>query len=147
MCPGTSTCYCPALPAPYGGGHLVEAANTAAELRRRNVSEGARRFVYSTWAWLVEEYFNSTAGCATAHRSEADKAVMEAAIRRGDVGWNAKALNLLPELADKDLYAASLQVAARLNARFNTTWGREQVRVRMWRERADPSYRSLPMRG
>ena len=48
---------------------------------------------------------------------------LEAAIMRGDIGWNAKALNLMPELADRELYAYSLQVSKKLNARFNTSWG------------------------
>lgn len=38
-------CYCPGLHGPAAGGHFVEAMATAQELRRRNASEDAPRFV------------------------------------------------------------------------------------------------------
>ena len=49
---------------------------------------------------------------------------MERGIREGDIIWQGKALNLQPELCDRDTYDYSLSEAAELNTRFNKSWGR-----------------------
>jgi len=41
-----------------------------------------------------------------------------------DIIWQAKSLNLQPELCDPATYDYSLSEAASLNLRFNKTWGR-----------------------
>eukprot|EP00051_Salpingoeca_urceolata_P035023 m.27760 g.27760 ORF g.27760 m.27760 type:complete len:990 (+) comp8630_c0_seq1:162-3131(+) len=106
-----------------GNGHFIDAMNTSQQLRTMYPEEDGPRFVYTSWPWLVQEYLDNTARCATAGRTAAEVAAFEAAIGRGDIAWNGKALNLLPEMADPVSYTFSLGVSARLNARYNTTWG------------------------
>jgi hypothetical protein len=98
-------------------------ATTASELRALDHPSGAR-LRYTTWPWLVEELFNATAQCATSRPNATTLALVKEAIRRGDIVWEGKALNLNPELCDGDTFAHTLSQAARLNQHFGTGHGR-----------------------
>ena len=109
----------------YFNSYLPLYAQTAAELRRRADPSGAR-LRYTTWPWLIHEFFNSTASCAAVsdRPNASTRALVERGIREGDIIWQGKALNLQPELCDRDTYDYSLSEAAALNTRFNKSWGR-----------------------
>ena len=96
------------------------AMETAAELRRR---QGAASFTWTSFPWLVREYLDGAAGCATRKRTAAELARVRAAITNDDIVWHANALNSFLELYDSDLFADSLSQRDALNRDFGKTHG------------------------
>ena len=100
-------------------------STTAKELRARADPSGAQ-LRYTTWPWLIEEFFNSSASCADAagRPNATTRALVRQAIADDDIIWQGKSLNLQPELCDASTYDYSLSEAERLNTRFGKSWGR-----------------------
>lgn len=103
---------------------MAQAIAVARELRRTARDASDARFVYTTHPWLLLEYLDGRAGCGrTFSRTPEQIALLEQAICDGDVAWHAMPLNYFVELVDRDLFAYGLSLHARLNARFNRTYG------------------------
>ena len=85
---------------------------TAAALRARG---GEERFAWTTHPWLITQMLANATGNVTAEQV----AQLEAAIARGEITWQAGAMNLQAETAEPGLYAHGLSLAARLDAAYN----------------------------
>lgn len=82
-------------------------------------AQGPERFVWTTGAWLIEDYLT--------HARPAAQADMERAIDEGHVVWHALPFTTHSEMMDAGLFAHGLSIAARLDARF----GRHTVAAKM----------------
>ena len=71
----------------------------------------------------MQEYFNATASCGSAHRNATSLAAVEKGIKDGIFSWHAKPFTAIHELADPELYAWSLGIAKRLNTQFGVSHG------------------------
>ena len=69
-------------------------------------------FVYTTHPWIVNEYFTAAARCGSAHRNATAVSAVEEGIKAGKYAWHAKALTMIHELCDPDLFAWSLTMAS-----------------------------------
>jgi hypothetical protein len=67
-------------------------------------------FVYHTHPFIVQEYFNGSAGCGRTERNATELAIVAAAIRRGDIAWHAKPFTMIHELCHPDVFAWSLNI-------------------------------------
>ena len=99
----------------YFDDHFPKAINTSRALR---AAGGPARFVYTEFPWLINEYLNSSAGCAHRPRTPMEIELLGEAIELGDVSWHAHSLNILTELYDKDIFDWSLSLRDKLNSRF-----------------------------
>jgi hypothetical protein len=100
--------------------HFPTGIALSAELRALG---GPARYAVTTHPWLIHEFYDAAAECARTARNASMLAMMDAAIAAGDVRWHGKPMNNFAELEDGPWFASSLQLAGRLNARFNTSWG------------------------
>lgn len=99
-----------------GAGEVVEryltdffprAVDVARRLRSRG---GPQRLVWTTGSWILD---------AALDRAEPDvRALVDEAIRAGDLAWHALPLTTHTELGDADLIRSGLAVSARLDDRF-----------------------------
>lgn len=69
------------------------------------------RYVWTTGAWLIWKYLHTA--------SAQDVKRMEAAIRRGDIVWNAVPYTYESEVMTRDLFETNLTLSAKLDARFS----------------------------
>ena len=87
-------------------------------------------FVYTTHPWIMSEYLTGAARCGSSARNATKVAAVEAAVRAGGVfAWHGKALTMVHELCDPDIYAWSLTLAKSLNARYNVSHGTVAAKV------------------
>ena len=91
----------------YFDEHFPRAIETATELRRR---KGMARFQWTTFPWLVQEFLDGAAGCASRLRTPQELMHVRQAIERDDIVWHANALNSFFELYDQPLLTYSLGV-------------------------------------
>lgn len=96
----------------YFDEHFPRAIETATELRRR---KGMARFQWTTFPWLVQEYLDGAAGCASRLRTPQELMHVRQAIERDDIVWHANALNSFFELYDRPLMTYSLGVPSPAN--------------------------------
>lgn len=87
--------------------HIPEAIRLAEELNR----EGRKRFVWTTGAFLIEQYLK-TAG-------EKESRALCEAIERGDISWHGLAFTTHTELMDQELLNFDLEYSDRLDRRFH----------------------------
>ena len=104
----------------YFDTHFPRAVETANELRRR---KSASRFQWTTFPWLIQEFLDGAAGCASRLRTPEELLVVRQAIERDDIVWQANALNSFFELYDADLLQFSLSMREDLNREFQKTHG------------------------
>lgn len=88
---------------------IPRALDTAEKLNRN----GARRFIWTTGSWLIDDYLT--------HMPETEAARMDAAIRRGDIVWHALAFTTHSELMDSALLEHNLSISKRLCERYGKT--------------------------
>lgn len=81
-------------------------------------------FAHTSHPWLLREYLDGAAGCASARPNASAVAAMEAALGSGAMRWHAQTANLQPELMDAPSFDAQLGDARALGARFGQRWGR-----------------------
>lgn len=79
----------------------------------------ADRYVWTTGSWLIWKYLHTA--------SDADVARLEAAIRRGDIVWNAMPYTVESETMNRDLLRACLKISQRLDQRY----GRHTISAKM----------------
>ena len=82
----------------------------AIEIAHAANAGGKRRYVWTTGSWLLYEYLEQA--------SAADRATMEAAIRRGDIAWHALPFTWQTEMLSPSMIEGSLALARSLDARF-----------------------------
>ena len=104
----------------YFDRHFPAAAETANELRRR---KSAAAFKWTTFPWLLQEFLDGAAGCATRKRRPQEIAAVRQAIEQDDIIWHANALNSFLELYDSDLLAYSISLKDALNSEFGKQHG------------------------
>lgn len=85
---------------------IPRALDTAEQLNQN----GARRFIWTTGSWLIDDYLTNM--------PEAEAARLDAAIRRGDIVWHALAYTTHSELMDETLMDYNLSISRKLCARF-----------------------------
>jgi hypothetical protein len=82
----------------------------AMEIARAANAGGKRRYVWTTGSWLLYEYLEQA--------SAADRATMEAAIRRGDIAWHALPFTWQTEMLSPSMIEGSLALSRSLDERF-----------------------------
>ena len=95
---------------------IPKAISVADALRAEH---SADRYVWTTGSWLIWKYLHSA--------SDADVARLEAAIRRGDIVWNAMPYTVESETMNRDLLRACLKISQRLDQRY----GRHTISAKM----------------
>jgi hypothetical protein len=105
----------------YFDKHFPRAIETAKELRRRN---SPARYQWTNFPWLVMEFLDGAAGCATRARTAAEIGAVRKAIEQDDIIWHANALNSFLELYDAPLFNYSLGLKDALNKQFGKSHGR-----------------------
>ena len=100
--------------------HLPNGIRLSQQLRALG---GPAQYAVTTHPWLLQEFLDGAADCAHTARTADQIAFMEQAIADGDVRWHGKPMNNFVELEDGDWFATSLHMSARLNLRYNKTWG------------------------
>jgi hypothetical protein len=89
--------------------HFIPAAlETARAMRERG---GAERFIWTTGSWLIYEYLEQA--------TPAERAVMEEAIRAGEIAWHALPFTMHSEMLDPGLFRFGLSLSRELDQRFN----------------------------
>lgn len=88
---------------------IPKAIETAQSLREEG---GEVRYVWTVGAWLIDSYLK--------HSTPEERAVLEDAIRKGDIHWNAFPYTIESEAADKTLLNGMLELSAELDRRFGT---------------------------
>ena len=88
---------------------IPKAIETAQLLREQG---GEERYVWTVGAWLIDSYLK--------HSSSEDCTMLEDAIRRGDIHWNAFPYTIESEAADRTLLSSMLELSADLDRRFGT---------------------------
>lgn len=91
----------------------------AVALAARTRDDGARRFRWTTGAWLIYEYLEQA--------RPSDRRTLEAAITAGDIVWHALPFTMHSELMDADLFRFSLTLARTLDQRF----GKQTIAAKM----------------
>ena len=88
-------------------------------------------FVYFSHPWLVQEYFNGSAGCGrdVSTRNASALAKVEAAVRAGEISWHAKPFTSIHELNHPDVFQWSLNISRELSARFGVKHGRSAAKA------------------
>lgn len=86
---------------------IPKAIETAQSFREKG---GEERYVWTVGAWLIDSYLK--------HSSPEDCAMLEEAIRRGDICWNALPYTIESEAASKTLLSGMLELSAELDRRF-----------------------------
>ena len=71
----------------------------------------------------MNEYLRKSASCGSPERNASAVAAVEAGIKAGKYAWQAKALTMIHELCDPDVFAWSLTMAKSLNVRFGVKHG------------------------
>jgi hypothetical protein len=104
----------------YFDQHFPRAIETANELRRR---QSRATFQWHTFSWLILEFLDGAAGCATRPRTPAELAAVRQAIAHDDITWHANALNSFVELYDATMLQYSLRLSATLNKQFGKAHG------------------------
>ncbi len=96
--------------------YFPQAMETARALRARG---GPERFLWTTGAWILYEYLEQA--------SAQERAVIEQAVREGDLTWHALPVTTHSELLDASLFAFGLNVSRTLDRRF----GRQTIAGKM----------------
>ena len=92
----------------------------ALDLSERLAAEGTGdRYVWTTGSWLIWKYLNTA--------SEEDVRRMEAAIRRGDIVWNAVPYTVESEALNEDIYDTILLLAKKLDEKY----GKKTIAAKM----------------
>lgn len=86
---------------------IPKAIAVSEELRRSGAKE---RYIWTTGSWLIATYM--------AQASPENKAKLEAAIRRGDIVWNALPYTVESESLNKALFGTMLQLSKKLDRQF-----------------------------
>lgn len=88
-------------------------------------------FIYFSHPWLVQEYFSGSAGCGRelSTRNATTMAKVEAAVRAGEIAWQAKPFTMVHELCDPGIFSWSLNISHKLNARFGVQHGRSAAKA------------------
>ncbi|GAA4171217.1 DUF5054 domain-containing protein [Sphingobacterium ginsenosidimutans] len=86
---------------------IPKAIAVAEELRNSGAKE---RYVWTTGSWLIATYLEQA--------SPENKARLEAAIRRGDIVWNAIPYTVESESLNKALFGTMLQLSKKLDRQF-----------------------------
>lgn len=96
--------------------YIPKAIAVAEELRREG---GEARYVWTTGSWLIDAYLREASPEAVRE--------LEAAIGRGDIVWNGVPYTVESETMNKELFAAILKLAHKLDVRF----GKHTVAAKM----------------
>ena len=102
----------------YFNTHLPNAARLAQELRNRG---GDERFIFTTHPWILLEFFDNIAQCTDERPNATTVALVEDAIRRGDITWHAHAFSMFIPMMDKNSFNVSLSISTVLDDRFGQT--------------------------
>lgn len=83
----------------------------ALDLSERLAKEGSEdKYIWTTGSWLIWKYFQIA--------KPEDAARLDAAIRRGDIVWNAVPYTFESEVASKDLFETTLLLSQRLDKKY-----------------------------
>src|SRR5690606_32488414 len=88
----------------YVKNFIPKAIDLATQLRQEG---GQARHVWTTGSWLIDAYLR--------HATPAEKHKLEAAIRRGDIVWNAAPYTIQSEAASKTLFEGMFRLSERLD--------------------------------
>ncbi len=102
----------------YFNEHLPNAARLAQQLRDRG---GPERFIFTTHAWILLEFFDNIAQCTNERPNSTTVELVEKAIRQGDITWHAYAFTMFVPMLDKNIFNFSLSISPILDQRFNQT--------------------------
>ena len=102
----------------YFNEHLPNAARLAQQLRDRG---GPERFIFTTHAWLLLEFFDNIAQCTNERPNSTAVELVEKAIRQGDITWHAHAFTMFIPMLDRNIFNFSLSLSSILDQRFNQT--------------------------
>ena len=92
----------------------------ALDLSEQLAAEGSgERYVWTTGSWLIWKYLN------TASQDNVQR--MEAAIRRGDIVWNAVPYTVESEALNEDIYDTMLLLAKKLDQKY----GKKTIAAKM----------------
>ncbi|GAA0886698.1 hypothetical protein GCM10009120_52970 [Sphingobacterium siyangense subsp. cladoniae] len=91
----------------YMNEFIPKAIAVAEELRNSRAKE---RYVWTTGSWLIATYLEQA--------SPENKAKLEAAIRRGDIVWNAIPYTVESESLNKALFGTMLQLSRKLDQKY-----------------------------
>src|SRR5271167_3277656 len=69
----------------YFNEHLPNAARLAQQLRDRG---GPERFIFTSHAWILLEFFDNIAQCTNERPNTTTVELVEKAIRQGDITWH-----------------------------------------------------------
>lgn len=100
----------------YFDEHIPKACETARSLRQNGRSE---RFVWTTGAWLIYEYFEQA--------SSQERKDLEEAIEAGDIVWHGLPFTMHSELVDASLFEFGLSLSKTLDERF----GKKTIAAKM----------------
>lgn len=78
---------------------------------RLAAEDGGERYVWTTGSWLIWKYLKSA--------GESESARLEAALRRGDIVWNAVPYTVESEVLTSDLFDALLRISQRFDQKFS----------------------------
>lgn len=95
---------------------IPKALDVAERLNAENTGE---RYVWTTGSWLIWKYLH------TASPKEVER--LEAAIRRGDIVWNAAAYTVESESMNKDLFETTLLLSQKLDNKY----GKKTIAAKM----------------
>lgn len=95
---------------------IPKALAMAKRIRERGSSE---RFIWTTGAWLIDQYLARTVA--------SEHALMERGIEQGDIAWHALPFTLHSEMMDADHFRAGLAIARDLDKRY----GRRTIAAKM----------------
>ena len=102
----------------YFNEHLPNAARLAQQLRDRG---GPERFIFTTHAWILLEFFDNIAQCTNERPNSTTVELIEKAIQQGDITWHAYAFTMFVPMLDKNIFNFSLSISSILDQRFNQT--------------------------
>ena len=102
----------------YFNEHLPNAARLAQQLRDRG---GSERFIFTTHAWILLEFFDNIAQCTNERPNSTTVELVDKAIRQGDITWHAYAFTMFVPMLDKNVFNFSLSISSILDQRFNQT--------------------------
>jgi hypothetical protein len=102
----------------YFNQHLPNAARLAQQLRDR---AGEERFIFTSHAWLLLEFFDNIAQCTNERPDRTTIELVEKAIQQGDITWHAHAFTMFIPMMDKNMFNFSLSLSSVLDKRFNQT--------------------------
>jgi hypothetical protein len=102
----------------YFNEHLPNAARLAQQLRDRG---GPERFIFTTHAWILLEFFDNIAQCTNERPNSTTVELIDKAIRQGDITWHAYPFTMFVPMLDKNIFNFSLSISSILDQRFNQT--------------------------